>query len=103
MLRFCVCACCKLSVCCRFVDEYCPPELLLASANGDTAYDMNLAGEVFVYGLILALIAGSSEAPFPSGPGGQFPMHDFLHGSWMKWIVVSTMRLKLYMYMLHAC
>lgn len=74
--------------------------MLLASSFGHTAFDMDPAGEVFVFGLILAEIAGASH-PVPAADNIAF-VSAFLHGNWSSWIVVSIKQLQLYMYTLHA-
>ena len=74
--------------------------MLLACSFGHTAYDMDPAGEVFVFGLILAEIAGASH-PVPAENNITF-YNTFLQHNWSSWIVVSIKQLQLYMYMLHA-
>lgn len=76
---------CNVFPTCRFVAGYCPPEFYETALAGRTEYDMNTAAEVFVYGLILAEVAGFSTLCSTNDP--QYASH-MANGAWDSWVQV---------------
>lgn len=71
---------------CRFVPDYCPPEIVAAHDPGsrDNTHHLNTAVEVFIFGLILAEVAGASRLYPKERPDYTSHLTQMCYDSWVK-------------------
>ena len=71
---------------CRLVLKYAPPEIVASyePSRCDNSYNMNTAVEVFVFGLILAEVAGASRLYPKNHPGYARQLTQMSYDSWVQ-------------------